>query len=81
MLPIPELEAIRKVQILEAGFKVLAQKGSANVTMDDVCKEAGLSKGWLVYYYKNKRMLFGAVFEGVFSAMGVTGVAQSISML
>ena len=66
MPPIPELEAIRKAQILEAGLKTLTQKGSANVTMDDVCKAAGLSKGGLVHYYKTKRMLFDAVFEEFF---------------
>jgi len=41
---IPELEAIRKAQILEAALATIAENGCANVTMDDICKEAGLSK-------------------------------------
>ncbi len=66
MPPMPELETVRKAQMLEAGLKVMAQKGSANVTMDDVCKAAGLSKGGLVHYYKTKRRLFDVVFEEFF---------------
>lgn len=66
MPPIPELEAIRKAQILEAGLKTLTRKGVASVTLDDVCREAGLSKGGLVHYYKSKQILFKAVFEEFF---------------
>ncbi len=66
MPPIPELEEIRKKQILEAGLKTLTRKGIATVTLDDVCKEAGLSKGGMVHYYKSKQILFMAVFEEFF---------------
>jgi AcrR family transcriptional regulator len=66
MPPIPELEAIRKAQILEAGLTCLTQNGIAKTTLDDVCKAAGLSKGGLVHYYKSKRLLFRAVFEEFF---------------
>jgi AcrR family transcriptional regulator len=67
MPPIPELEEIRKAQILEAGLSTLAQKGIAKTTMDDVCLAAGLSKGGLVHYYRSKRLLFSAVFEEFFT--------------
>jgi AcrR family transcriptional regulator len=66
MSPIPELEAIRKNQIIEAGMQVIARQGCANVTMDDICKAAGLSKGGLAHYYRSKRELFKAVFTAFF---------------
>lgn len=66
MPPIPELEAIRKAQILEAGLSCLSQKGISKTTLDDVCKAAGLSKGGLVHYYRSKGLLFRAVFEEFF---------------
>jgi len=47
---------------LEAGLRVLTLKGIAATTQDDICREAGLSKGGLVHYYKSKRLLFSAVF-------------------
>lgn len=66
MPPIPELEAIRKAQIIEAGMQTIAQRGCANVTMDDICKAAGLSKGGLAHYYSSKKELFKAVFQSFF---------------
>jgi AcrR family transcriptional regulator len=69
MPPIPELEEIRKAQIMEAGLTTLSQKGIANTTLDDVCNAAGLSKGGLVHYYKTKGVLFSAVFEAFFESI------------
>ncbi|MBW1892436.1 MAG: TetR/AcrR family transcriptional regulator [Deltaproteobacteria bacterium] len=66
MPSIPELEAIRKAQILEAALFTIAENGCANVTMDDICKAAGLSKGGLAHYYHSKKDLFYAVFEEFF---------------
>lgn len=70
MPPIPELEALRRTQILDAARRAMAAQGVANVTMDDICRAAGLSKGGLAHYYKSKRELFRdvftAFFEGIF---------------
>jgi AcrR family transcriptional regulator len=57
-----DLEAIRKAQIIDAALRTIAERGCANVTMDDICKAAGLSKGGLAHYYKSKTELFKAVF-------------------
>mgnify|MGYP000355140864 CR=1 FL=1 len=66
MPPIPELEAIRKAQILDAALRTIAEHGCANVTMDDICRTAGLSKGGLNHYYKSKNDLFMAAFQEFF---------------
>lgn len=66
MPPIPELEAIRKAQILEAALKTISASGYANVTMDDICRAAGLSKGGLAHYYRSKNELFVAAFREFF---------------
>ncbi len=66
MPPIPELEAIRKSQILQAALNTIAANGCATVTMADICKSAGLSKGGLAHYYKSKRDLFLAAFKAFF---------------
>ena len=66
MPPIPELEAIRKAQILEAALITIAENGCANVTMADICKAAGLSKGGLAHYYHSKKDLFYSAFEEFF---------------
>ena len=66
MAAIPELEAIRKTQILDAALNTIAAGGHANVTMDDICKAAGLSKGGLAHYFKSKKTLFRAAFTAFF---------------
>ncbi len=73
MPPIIELEAIRKAQILEAALKTIAANGCANVTMADICRAAGLSKGGLAHYYKSKNELFLAAFEEFFKRIFVRG--------
>ena len=49
----------------------ISEFGSANVTMADICRAAGLSKGGLAHYYKSKRELFKAVFEEFFKRIFV----------
>lgn len=73
MSPIPELEAIRKAQILEAGLQTIAERGCANVTMDDICRAAGLSKGGLAHYYRSKYELFKSVFKEFFARIFAQG--------
>jgi AcrR family transcriptional regulator len=60
------LEAIRKSQILDAAVKTLSDRGSRNVTLDDVARASGLSKGGVTHYYRNKDELFKASFRAFF---------------
>ena len=48
------LEAIRKPQIIEASLRCMAENGFQNVTLDEVARRAGLSKGGLVHYFPTK---------------------------
>lgn len=51
------LESIRKPQIVEAALRTIAERGFQNVTLDEVAKAAGLSKGGLVHYFPTKDAL------------------------
>ena len=66
MPPIQEFEAIRRSHILDAALRAIAEKGCANVTMDDICRASGFSKGGLAYYYQSKQALFLAAFNEFF---------------
>ncbi|MBU2490298.1 MAG: TetR family transcriptional regulator [Proteobacteria bacterium] len=66
MASIPELEEIRRNQILEAALSTIAETGAAHVTMDDIAQAAGLSKGGLIHYYRSKNELFQATFKELF---------------
>ncbi len=57
------LESIRKEEILKAALTIVAEKGSANVTLAGIARAAGFSKGGVTYYYSSKEALFKEVFE------------------
>ncbi|MCO5234303.1 MAG: TetR/AcrR family transcriptional regulator [Chitinophagales bacterium] len=54
-----ETEAIIK----QAARKVFLQKGLAGARLQEIADEAGIGRTSLHYYYKNKEMLFNAVFS------------------
>jgi AcrR family transcriptional regulator len=60
------LESIRKPQILDAAVRTMAVRGSNNVTLDDIAKAAGLSKGGITHYYGNKDLLCKEAFREFF---------------
>ena len=67
MSPNIELKSLRRNQILDAALKEIAAHGCANITMEDVCRSAGLSKGGLAHYYRSKNELFKAAFAKFFA--------------
>jgi len=73
MPPNADLEALRKAQIIDAALRTIAERGCTDVTMDDICKEAGLSKGGLAHYYKSKNDLFKAAFQEFFQRIFIRG--------
>jgi len=48
-------------RILLAASKLFAEKGFANVSVRDICRETGTSAPVLYYYFGNKKGLFDAV--------------------
>jgi len=69
MALLPELEAIRRSQIIDAAVRTIASKGSTNVRMDDIVRCSGLSKGGIAYYFPSKESLFKTVFTVYFDAV------------
>lgn len=61
------MKAIRKEEIMKAALTVLSERGSANITLDDIAKASGFSKGGITYYYSSKETLIKDVFEYFFS--------------
>ena len=55
---------VRPQQIRQAALEVFARVGLHRATMDDVARRAGISKGTIYLYYRNKRELFSAVVTG-----------------
>jgi AcrR family transcriptional regulator len=50
-------------QILDAANTVVALKGVASLTLEEVAREAGLSKGGVLYHFPSKDKLTAAMIE------------------
>jgi AcrR family transcriptional regulator len=57
---VPESE--RRLALLKAAFREVAEKGFSEVTLDDIARRAGVSKGITLYYFDSKEALFRELF-------------------
>lgn len=69
------LEDLRTQEILAAARRVLAAKGLAAATMEEVAETAGIAKGTIYLYFRNKQVLFQAVLKDILESL-VAGIEQ-----
>ena len=50
-----ELPKEKQLRIINAGMEYFGQYGYKNAKTDDIATKAGISKGLLSYYFKNKK--------------------------
>ncbi|MFD2550852.1 TetR/AcrR family transcriptional regulator [Bizionia sediminis] len=58
-----------ELQILEAAKKIFQAKGMAGARMQEIADAANINKAMLHYYYRNKQLLFEAVFKQAFALL------------
>ena len=58
----------RPQEIVEAAFDEFCAKGFGATRLDDVAARAGIAKGTIYLYFKNKQALFKAVIEATVTA-------------
>ena len=56
-------ESERRLLLLKAAFREVAEKGFSEVTLDDIARRAGVSKGVTLYYFDSKEELFRELFS------------------
>ncbi len=59
--------SVRRAEIMEAAMRCLQRTGYSSLSMDDIVKESGLSKGTIYWHFKNKKDLFINLFESLMS--------------
>ncbi len=59
----------KEKEILEAAIKLFSSKGYHTTKMDEVAKQARMSKGLIYFYYKNKEDLYMAVTKKAFEEL------------
>ncbi len=56
-------KAQRREKLLDAAIEIFFQKGFHATRLEDIAKQAGLSKGTLYLYFENKESIFLALIE------------------
>jgi AcrR family transcriptional regulator len=58
-----DIASIRREQIVEAAVAVIAEQGLQNLSLSEIEKKAGMSRGQLTYYFPTKEDILLAVFD------------------
>lgn len=64
-----DIGSIRREQIVEAAVAVIAEKGLPNLSLSEIEKKAGMSRGQLTYYFPTKEDILLAVFDRLLQLM------------
>jgi AcrR family transcriptional regulator len=76
--------AARREIILDAALTVFAERGYEAARLDDVTTKAGIAKGTLYLYFKDKEALFEEVVRGaaspIIERLGAIAAAPELSM-
>jgi AcrR family transcriptional regulator len=68
----------RPSEILDAALKVFAQKGYAAARMEDIARQAGVTKGTIYLYFENKEAVFKSlVREAIGTTVGTVAAGLS----
>ncbi len=66
-MPKPDVREERTAQIIAAAIAAFARLGFDKTRMDDIAREAGVSKGTLYLYFKSKDEIITAVLDQFFT--------------
>lgn len=74
-----EIRQTRNRQIIEAAKQVYTEKGFHGTEIGEVAKRAGIARGLVYYYYKDKLALFQALFEEALeqAVRSITGLLKT----
>jgi len=67
---VPEYKAEAKKRILDVATRIVLEKGYQQVRMDDIAREAGISRPTLYLYYTNKEALFLEIISNIITGVG-----------
>src|ERR1700758_2268345 len=64
-----DVASVRREQIIEAAVAVITEQGLQNLSLSEIEKKAGMSRGQLTYYFPTKEAILLAVFDRLVSLM------------
>ena len=67
--PRVSIASIRREQIVDAAVGVIVEQGIQNLSLSEIEKKVGMSRGQLMYYYRTKEDILLAVFDRLIALM------------
>jgi TetR/AcrR family transcriptional regulator, transcriptional repressor of bet genes len=74
-------EEARREQILNAAYRVALRTGIDGLTLRAVAAEAKLSHGLVVFYFKQKDQLIGALLDRVLATTAMVHIAEDVARI
>jgi len=72
-------QGVTSERILQVASRLFAEKGFANVSIRDVCRETGTTAPVIYYYFRSKKGLFDAVAKTKVSMAGFIAKLTKVS--
>ena len=76
----PNITTARRQQIIDATIRVMAARGWQDTSIDEITREAGVSRGLVAYHFKDKAQLLAGVLarcQELFEAAVAESIASS----
>jgi AcrR family transcriptional regulator len=67
--PSSDIRTTRRQQIVDAAVAVITEQGIQNLSLSEIEKRAGMSRGQLTYYFKTKEGILLAIFDHLVQRM------------
>ncbi len=75
------IASIRRTEIVDAAAAVINEQGIQNLSLSEIEKKVGMSRGQLTYYFKAKEDILLAVFDRMIALMGQQHGEKEIDQL
>lgn len=75
------LASIRRTEIVDAAAAVIDEQGIQNLSLSEIEKKVGMSRGQLTYYFKTKEDILLAVFDRMLELMNEQNPAAEFDRL
>jgi AcrR family transcriptional regulator len=72
-----QLEIQRRQQIQKAAMQLFFENGYRNTSMSDIAKDAGISKGLIYHYFKNKQELLSSFQDKIMDCLNEIGTLST----
>src|SRR5213593_756751 len=72
---------LRRTEIVDAAAAVINEQGIQNLSLSEIEKKVGMSRGQLTYYFKTKEDILLAVFDRMLELMNEQNPAAEFDKL